>query len=262
MGFFGELGRKINPQRRPIIPDAWQNDVLASEADQKILNTSRQVGKSTVIGGIALHAGLFADESLTLVFGPTERQSKELFAKIARLYLAYLEDDDDPVSFATPRDRMRRAVGYAREVRKMGLTLPNGSRIEALPATAYTARGYTPDVIIVDEAAYCTNEFYEGITPSQAVVSDYELVLASTPYGKRGFFYEEWEDGEDFERYEVPYHDCPRISDRFIHRERSRSTPRKFRQEYLCSFEETEDQVFSHAVIENAFTDEAPLWEE
>jgi hypothetical protein len=86
-------------------------------------------------------------------------------------------------------------------------------------------------------------------------VSGGRLMLLSTPYGKRGVFYEEWTKGEGWERYQVPATECPRISPEFLAEERASLPAWIFRQEYETSFEETEDQLFTTAMIEAARDD-------
>ena len=54
-------------------------------------------------------------------------------------------------------------------------------------------------------------------------VSGGSLMMLSTPYGKRGVFYEEWTGGHGWERYEVPASQCPRISEDFLEEERAAS---------------------------------------
>jgi hypothetical protein len=64
-----------------------------------------------------------------------------------------------------------------------------------------------------------------------------------------------------WQRYEVPATKVPRISKEFLREERMSLPERVYRQEYLCSFEETEDQVFSHEDIEAAISPEVtPLF--
>jgi hypothetical protein len=85
--------------------------------------------------------------------------------------------------------------------------------------------------------------------------------MLSTPYGKRGVFYEEWTSGAGWERYRVTASECPRISPGFLEEERTALPPWVFRQEYECSFEETEDQVFTIDMIDRALTSEVkPLF--
>jgi hypothetical protein len=86
-------------------------------------------------------------------------------------------------------------------------------------------------------------------------------MMLTTPYGKRGAFFEEWTGGRGWDRYEVPAAECPRISEGFIEEERETLPPWVFRQEYECSFEETEDAVFTLDMIERAVTsDVKPLF--
>jgi hypothetical protein len=96
-------------------------------------------------------------------------------------------------------------------------------------------------------------------------VSGGRLMMLSTPYGKRGVFFEEWtrEPGEAWERYEVTASQCPRIPASFLEEERRSLPAWVYRQEYECSFEETDDQVFSHADVQAAISSEVtPLFGE
>jgi hypothetical protein len=111
-------------------------------------------------------------------------------------------------------------------------------------------------------AAYAKDAFYDSILPSLAV-SEGDLVLASTPFGKRGFFYQEWTCGAGWERYEVPATECPRIRHKFLEKERRRRGDNHFLQEYMCEFIETEDRVFSDELIARAVNPAIkPLFEE
>jgi hypothetical protein len=54
---------------------------------------------------------------------------------------------------------------------------------------------------------------------------------------------------------------CPRIPETFLMEEEESLPPFIYRQEYECSFEETEDQVFTTDMIDRAVTDEvSPLF--
>jgi hypothetical protein len=52
-------------------------------------------------------------------------------------------------------------------------------------------------------------------------VGNGDLWLMSTPYGKRGFFYEAWAYGDGWERHTAPATECPRILPAFLEEERS-----------------------------------------
>jgi len=226
-----------------IVPDGWQEDFLRSSADRVLLNCSRQSGKSTMSAVIALHRALYHPGSLVLCLAPALRQSQELFAKIGGFY----KDLGRPVA---PQGE-----------RKLSLELENGSRIITLPGSEKTIRGFSgTSLLVLDEAARVEDELYFAVRPMLAV-SGGALMMLSTPYGKRGVFYEEWIGGHGWERYEVPASKCPRISEGFLEEERASLPPFIFRQEYECSFEETEDQVFTTDLIDRAVTDEVkPLF--
>ena len=234
MRFASELG---------IDPDPWQEELLRSSSDRILLNCCRQSGKSTMAGIIALHRALCYPRSLCLILAPAERQAKETFAKVLESYRK-LGNTVAPDSY-----------------RKLGMSLANGSRIEALPGTEKTIRGFSGvDLLVLDEAARVDDELYYSVRPMLAV-SGGALLILSTPYGKRGVFFKEWSEGERWERYEVPAAECPRISPEFLEEEREALPSWVYRQEYECSFEETEDQVFTTEMVERAVTSEVtPLF--
>ena len=192
---------------------------------------------------LALHTALVAPGSLILILAPAERQAKELFSKVVVSY---------------------RTLGHViptASYTKLGMELSNGSRIEALPGTEKTVRGFSGvDLLIVDEAARVADELYYAVRPMLAV-SGGRLLMLSTPFGKRGVFYEEWSGGSAWERYTVTAPECPRIPSEFLEEERKTLGPWWFAQEYECRFMDTLDQVFATEVIAKAITDEvAPLF--
>jgi hypothetical protein len=130
-----------------------------------------------------------------------------------------------------------------------------------LPGSEKTIRGFSgAALLIVDEASRVADELYFAVRPMLAV-SGGALMMLTTPYGKRGIFYEEWTSGHGWNRYEVPARECPRIPPTFLEEERQTLPSWVFRQEYECSFEETEDQVFTTEMVERAVTSEVtPLF--
>jgi Terminase large subunit, T4likevirus-type, N-terminal len=223
--------------------DPWQRDLLRSTSDRLLLNCCVQSGKSTMTAIVALHRALYYPGSLILCLAPALRQSQELFGKV----LGFYRDLGRPVS---PQGE-----------RKLSLELENGSRIVTLPGSEKTIRGFSgTSLLVVDEAARVEDELYYAVRPMLAV-SGGALMMLSTPYGKRGVFYEEWISGRGWERYEVPASRCPRISREFLDEERASLPPFIYRQEYECSFEDTEDQVFTSDLIDRALTEEVlPLF--
>jgi len=215
--------------------DAWQRDVLTSTAHQQILLVTRQGGKSTCSSIRALHRALYTPASLVLLLAPSYRQSKELFRKVKDALAA--------LPFSAPL-----ASESALE-----LEFTNLSRIVALPGKEATIRGFSGvSLLIVDEASRVPDELYQAVRPMLAV-SGGDILLLSTPFGKRGFFFEEWEQsGAAWQRTKITAPECPRITPEFLEQERRQTPDFIFRQEYMCEFVETIDQVFSYEDIQRA----------
>jgi hypothetical protein len=225
-------------------PDPWQEQVLRSNHRQLLLNCSRQSGKSTTAGIMALHRALFYPRSLVLLVSPSLRQSSELFRKVTEA-LGQLDKQ--------PR---------LREDNRLSLTMQNGSRIVSLPGSESTIRGYSgASMIIEDEAARVPDELYYAIRPMLAV-SKGRIILMSTPFGKRGHFFKEWtEGGDSWERIRIPAAACPRITPTFLKEEKESMGDWWYRQEYGCEFVETVDQVFSYDLVMSAISEEVkPLF--
>ncbi|WP_031499731.1 terminase large subunit domain-containing protein [Bryobacter aggregatus] len=222
-----------------IEPDGKQAIVLRTPARQLILNCSRQWGKSTVSSILALHQAYFTPKSLVLVVSPTLRQSGELIRKI----IGYLP-----------------ALGIRKKsdgVNTLSVELPNASRIVGLPGKDGTIRGFSgTSLLLIDEAAQVGDSLYRSVRPFLAASDKGRLILMSTPYGTRGFFWEEWERGEGWQRLRTAADECPRIDPEFLDRERKSMGESWFKQEYLCHFLENENTYLSRAWVEAAFTRE------
>jgi hypothetical protein len=225
-----------------IAPDSWQADLLRSEAPQILLNCARQVGKSTTVGTLAAHTGIYCPGEPILLLSPTLRQSGLLFQRV-KWALGKLGTD-----FAEPE------TDNALSVR-----LSNGSEIYSLPGNATTVRGFSGvRLVVVDEAAFINDGLMTAISPMLAV-SGGRLVLLSSPYGKRGFFFKEWtEGGAAWERYKVKATDCPRIPAAFLEEER-RKLGVFYPQEYECEFLDTVNQVFGYETVMAALSSDVPL---
>jgi hypothetical protein len=227
------------------VPDPWQERTLRWTGKRLLLNCSRQSGKSTTAAVLGLHRALYWPKSLILLVSPSLRQSAELFRKVADLMASL-------------------ATGPAlTEDNRLSCVLDNGSRIVSLPSSEATVRGYSAvDLVIFDEAARVDDALYYGVRPMLAI-SGGRLVAMSTPFGKRGWWHKEWTEGGDgWERIEIPATECPRISPDFLNEERVSLGDWWYRQEYLCQFVETVDQIFSYDLIMGAISAEVkPLWE-
>jgi hypothetical protein len=201
----------------------------------------RQAGKSTASAALALKTALLEPGSLTLLLSPTLRQSGELFRdKFLRNYNA-----------------INRPVPAVRET-ALSIELANGARVLSLPENEEGIRGFSGvSLLVIDEASRVDDAVYRAVRPMLAV-SRGRLVCLSTPFGKRGFYFEAWESSEPWQRVKVTAHDCPRIDREFLMEEWRALGERWYRQEYEVSFEDAIDQVFSYADVQAMADDDVP----
>ncbi len=201
-----------------LTPDLWQRKVLLWKGTRLLLNCSRQAGKSTTTAALALHRATYTPGSLVLLISPSLRQSGELFRKVL-----------DFVGKLPIQPELR-------EENVHSLRLANGSRIVSLPSSKDTIRGFSAvSLIIADESAYIDDEIITAVRPMLAV-SGGQLIMMSTPNGRRGHFFEAWErEGEAWDRIKITAWEVPRISRAFLDAEKA-SMGERFAQEYEGEF--------------------------
>src|SRR5690554_2520595 len=209
VAFAATLGLELDP---------WQNDLLTSDSKRDILNCSRQAGKSTAAALLALHEAVYKPGSVTVLISPSQRQSSELFRKVIEL-----------------RHMMPHAPDLL-EDNRLSMHVRGGGRVLSLPGSEATIRGISAVTLLIeDEAARVEDELYQAIRPMLAVKNG-RLILASTPWGKRGHFWQVWDEGEGWAKTRVPASEVPRISPAFLEQERRELPQHVYQQEYECVF--------------------------
>jgi len=216
-------------------PDPWQETLLRSDASRILLLASRQLGKSTATACVALVEAYLHADSLILLSSKTERQSGELFVKLARFH---------------------RKLNLVDTVRDMALTLElaNGSRIIALCGEGDNFRGFSdPRLCIIDEASIVSDSVMTSLLP-MLLVSGGRMIALSTPKGKRGWFYDKWiSEDTDWLRLNARAIDSPRIDKSRLAGQKRDLGERLYSQEFENEFIEAEGQLFSDETIAAIF---------
>ncbi len=226
---------RMRALQRALLPDIWAQDYLGLQLDpwqvaftradeqRLVLACGRQVGKSTGTAVKGTHHARYNPDSLTLMISPSDRQSGELFRTTRQMVheagIPVRADDDN----------------------KRSMTLVNGARLIALPSNAATVRGFAAaTMVIVDEAAFATDDILAAITPMMATTSSKaKLILLSSPNGRAGFFFEAYQrakTAKNWSRWHVPSTECPRITPEFLAEQRASLGEIMFKQEYLAEF--------------------------
>jgi hypothetical protein len=224
--------------------DPWQRAVLKSKERAMILGCSRQSGKSSILACKAFHTLLTVPDALVLIVAE-QRQSNEDIRKVKDLCRAYdkiLRERYDNELTLTP---------VAENI--TSIELPNGSRCIGLPGNE-KVRGYSgPTLVIIDEAAFLEDEVFIGIDP-MLEVSKGQLILASTPNGCNGFFWHEWKNPR-YQRFKVPWNDCPRISQESIEAKRLAIGEAYVKQEYEVEFLDELTSLFDESSLRASMDD-------
>lgn len=246
MGIETDLALALDPvafaAAAGVTADPWQAEVLRSTAPRILLNVTRQGGKSTTVATLALHTAIYEPGALVLMVSPTQRQSGELFRKALAVYRA----------LGRPVDAQSESA--------LQLELENGSRIVALPGKEGSIRSFSGvALLVIDEASRVPDDLYLSVRPFMAV-SGGRIVALSTPWGRRGWWYEAWRSPEPWARWEVPASQCPRIPPEFLAEEKRTLGELWFNQEYLCRFEESATSLFSEEDIQALFSEEVEPW--
>ena len=219
--------------------DPIQQSILDPAIRRGMLNCCRKWGKSTMIALKAAHFAATHPEATILIAAPSSRQSEELLGIAAR----FLRDLDQPATHAQQR-----------------LTLPNRARILALPNQPETIRGYSPQLLVIDEAAYLSEELWDALFPMlNAAPHGGTLWLMSTPAQPSGFFHRLWTaQSSPFTRVKVTAYDCPRIPAAVIEEARAYFPPDRFAREYLCEFAQPATAAFPEDMVRACLAPDLP----
>lgn len=141
------------------------------------------------------------------------------------------------------------------------LNLVNGARLLSLPNNEATIRGEAAvDLLVIDEASRVPDNLWGAVRPMLAV-SGGRTVALSTPFGKRGWYYQEWQEGRLWRKKEVHWSKCPRIKMDFVEDERHKHGDSWVRQEFECEFLDEVGSMFNVDAIEALMSyDEEPVY--
>ena len=211
--------------------DDWQREVLKTEGNI-CLRSGRQVGKSTIISIKAAEEALKKPNQLILIAACVLDQAELIFRKTRE----YIE--------------ARYKTQIVGRVTLHFLELKNGSKIlcRAIGDTGEGIRGYTANIIIIDEAAFVNERVWSAITPIISV-SHGKMILLSTPHGRKGYYYNCFSD-KDYTSFHVSALDCPRHTKEFLDKAEARMTKVEFATEYLGEFIDELREYFTDEWIE------------
>ncbi len=236
-------------------------DALAPETSAHkivLMILGRRSGKTTISAAMAVYLGvIYADEykkhlrdgePFYIVCGANSQDQ-------ARILLNAIKD------FINDSDILRHLVeGETADT----LTLSNGCIFKALSSSGRSARGLACPVVILDEFAHFTDtegnasgsNILQALTPATAQFGELgKILILSTPWLKRGSFYELFEQSKTNPRIKVYRYTTrqvnPTISDAELQFERDRD-PTAYAVEFEAQFAEDSSSFLDPELIEES----------
>jgi hypothetical protein len=196
-------------------PLPWQRQYLREVLNSLILK-GRQVGASTCGATLAVRQARYVPGSLAAIVSPSLKQSSE-------------------VKIRASSSQLERLGEVLRRDSATTIELGNGSRILSLPGSAKSVRGWTADLLIIDEAAFLDQDTFLAARATTATGG--RTVVQSTPAGPFGHFYDLWETTDPtWAHYRVSSEEVGTIDPSFLARERATLSDDEYAQEYQAEF--------------------------
>lgn len=155
------------------------------EESRNITVKYRQSGLSTLVAAYCVWLMAFADISRPekiLISGNKTEISINVLSKIVDFY-------NQLPKWMVDWDEEKNMPAYVTKNNK-NIKLPNGCAVKAVSSSTDALRGFTPTLLIMDEAAFIENgdEFWTSASPTLATGG--KAILISTPNGQDPFYYQ------------------------------------------------------------------------
>ena len=211
---------------------------------------SRQVGKSTVVRAYILWYAMFHKDKLVAMLANKLMLAKEQLQLLRESYVAL-------PYWLQPGVKLWN---------KMSIQFSNGCRIMVAASSPDGIRGFSPNLLYLDEFAFLrpgmADEFMASVMPTISSGKTTRIIITSTPNGLN-HFYRMWEDGVDenkatphelqakYVRSVVLWNEVPGREPQWGIDEEARIGEQRFRQEYMCEFVGSATTLIDYKCLEH-----------
>lgn len=215
----------------------WQLAAMACPVRQVVLISPRQCGKSRSLSILATWVAFRKPRQMILLVSAGEEAAGRLLRTIRDI-------TQHPLLAGSIVDETQHRV-----------VLSNGSEIRSVPASDRQVRGWSVDLLVVDEAAFVTEDLLmSAALPTTAARPDARIVLASSPWGDAGPFYQLAMQGMDdrathVKTFRWKLNDAWWIHQSVVEAARATMSPLRFRAEYEGEFVTSGDSYFDRSDI-------------
>lgn len=216
---------------------------------------SRQVGKSTIVRGFILWYAMFHRDQLVAMLANKLSLAKEQLQLLRDSYLAL-------PFWLQPGVKLWN---------KLSIQFSNNTRILIAATTGEGIRGFSPNLLYLDEFAFLreglADDFWASVLPSISSGNKTRVIITSTPYGMN-LFYRLWEEAVDeetaschdlmskFVRSTVKWNEVPGRDAQWGIDEIGRIGEQKFRQEYECEFVGSAITLIDYKILQKLHPDQ------
>ena len=223
----------------------YQKKVILDNSKVKILNFSRQIGKSWTAAYLATQKCLMKQNGLVIYLSTGQRAADESLKTCRKFGDAIKVLSDGKITY----DSTASCITYS-----------NGSRIMTLPGKPESCRGWTVDLLVCDEMAFWQqpDECWQAIVPAllnKIAGGDKEIIICSTPLGKNSLFFDLCQRAKvenDWKYFEVSIHDAIKdglnVDLEQLHK--LIPDPIQFSIEFECSFADSSNDFLSPSLLQ------------
>ena len=215
---------------------------------------SRQVGKSTIVRGFILWYAMFHADQLVAMLANKLSLAKEQLQLLRDSYLAL-------PFWLQPGVKLWN---------KLSIQFSNNTRILIAATTGEGIRGFSPNLLYLDEFAFLreglADDFWASVLPSISSGKKTRVIITSTPFGLN-LFYRLWQEAVDeetasyhdllskFVRSTVKWNEVPGRDAQWGIDEIGRIGEQKFRQEYECEFVGSAVTLIDYKILQKLHPD-------
>ena len=213
----------------PFHPYPFQQKLVHSFHNRRftICKLPRQSGKSVTVTAYLIHQAIFRDNINIAILANKRETSFELMAKLQTSYENL------------PKWLQQGVLAW----NKGSIELENGSRITASSTSSSAVRGFSYNIVMLDEFAFVpTNiaeEFFSSVYPTISSGKSTKVIIVSTPNGLN-HFYKLWTDAEkgrnSYNSIEAHWSEVPGRDDKWKQETISNTSEQQFAQEFECDF--------------------------
>ena len=213
----------------PFHPYPFQQKLVDSFHNNRftICKLPRQSGKSVTVTAYLIHQAIFRDNINIAILANKRETSFELMAKLQTSYENL------------PKWLQQGVLGW----NKGSIELENGSRITASSTSSSAVRGFSYNIVMLDEFAFVptniADEFFSSVYPTISSGKSTKVIIVSTPNGLN-HFYKLWVDAEkhrnSYNAIEAHWSEVPGRDAKWKEETISNTSEQQFQQEFECDF--------------------------